>query len=213
MTVPRHPKIYHIVHVDRLASIVADGFLWSDAKVLQRASNGTTIGMSSIKRRRLEELTLTSRPGLRVGQCVPFYFCPRSVMLYLLYMGNHPELEYRSGQGPIVHLEADLHRAVAWPDQNDRRWAFSLSNAGSYYFEDPADLAELGEIDWDAVQARDWKSCKDGKQAEFFVEHRFPWELVERVGVRSATTYLQVLAALPAAGNRLRVEVLNDWYY
>ena len=36
MLVPTEPKIYHIVHVDRLASIIADGYLWSDAEA-QRA--------------------------------------------------------------------------------------------------------------------------------------------------------------------------------
>jgi hypothetical protein len=51
--VPAHPKIYHIAHVDRLASIIADERLWSDAEVIQRASSGTAIGMSSIKQRRL----------------------------------------------------------------------------------------------------------------------------------------------------------------
>lgn len=30
MTVPAQPKIYHIVHVDRLPSIIADGCLWCD---------------------------------------------------------------------------------------------------------------------------------------------------------------------------------------
>jgi hypothetical protein len=35
MPVPAQPKIYHIVHVDRLPSIVADGFLWSDAVMVQ----------------------------------------------------------------------------------------------------------------------------------------------------------------------------------
>ena len=54
------------------------------------------------------------RPGLNVGDCVPFYFCPRSVMLYLIHRANHPELDYRGGQGPIVHLEADLHEAANW---------------------------------------------------------------------------------------------------
>ena len=33
---PAQPKIYHILHVDRLASIVADGCLWSDAEVVLR---------------------------------------------------------------------------------------------------------------------------------------------------------------------------------
>ena len=66
MTVPAQPKIYHIVHVDRLPSIVADGCLWCDAEILRRSPPGTTIGMSSIKRRRLE-LALTSHPHCTWG--------------------------------------------------------------------------------------------------------------------------------------------------
>jgi len=61
--IPDEPKIYHIVHVDRLASIIAGG-LWCDAEVVRRASQGTTIGMNAIKQRRLNELTLASHPGL-----------------------------------------------------------------------------------------------------------------------------------------------------
>lgn len=134
-------------------------------------------------------------------------------MLYLIHQGNHPELIYRGGQGPIVHLEADLRAAVTWADRRGRRWAFTLSNAGAYYFEDRSDLAHLGEIDWDAVAARNWQRCKEGKQAEFLVEHSFPWELVERIGMGSATVYQQVLSALPEGGHRPRVEIKTDWYY
>jgi ssDNA thymidine ADP-ribosyltransferase, DarT len=53
MPIPNQPKIYHILHRDRLASVLADGVLWSDAKVEEHASPGTTIGMSGIKKRRL----------------------------------------------------------------------------------------------------------------------------------------------------------------
>lgn len=210
--VPPQPKIYHIAHVDRLPSIVADGFLWCDAEVVQHAPAGTTIGMSSIKQRRLT-LPLGSYPGLHVGDCVPFYFCPRSVMLYLIYQGNHPELTYRGGQGQILHFEADLHAAVAWANAQPARWAFTNSNAGSRYFEDYDDLAHLGEIDWNAVQATRWAQCKEGKQAEFLLEHRFPWHLVERIGVHSRAVYGQVINALPAHGHRPAVEVRADWYY
>ena len=55
-------------------------------------------------------------------------------MLYLIYRRNE-ELTYKGGQEPIVHLEADLHATIAWAQQNARRWAFTLSNAGAYYFE------------------------------------------------------------------------------
>lgn len=213
MTVPARPKLYHIAHVDRLPSIVADQCLWCDREVARRAPPGTTIGMNSIKQRRLNELRLASHPELFVGDCVPFYFCPRSVMLYLIYQGNHPELSYRGGQGPIVHFEADLHTVVAWADAQRRRWAFTLSNAGARYFEDRGDLGQLGEIDWAAVHATDWRQCKDGKQAEFLLELSFPWHLVERIGVQSRATYTSAVNALPAHGHRPPVEIRPEWYY
>ncbi|OPY88469.1 MAG: hypothetical protein A4E72_01335 [Syntrophus sp. PtaU1.Bin208] len=114
MSVPAQPKIYHIVHTDRLPAIITEGCLLCDAEIVRREPSGTTIGMNGIKQRRLSKLTLNSHPDLHVGDCVPVYFCPRSVMLYLIYQGNHPDLDYRGGQGPIVHLEADLHASVAW---------------------------------------------------------------------------------------------------
>lgn len=212
MPMPAQPKIYHICHVDRLPSVVASGGLLSDAAIQQQALPGTVIGMNNIKQRRLNELTLASHPGLHVGACVPFYFCPRSVMLYLIYRQN-PELTYRGGQGDIIHLEADLHATVAWANAQTRRWAFSLSNAGSYYFEDRADLARLGEINWDAVQANNWQQCKEAKQAEFLLEDSFPWHLVERIGVSSRVVHGQVVNALPANGHRPTVDIRPDWYY
>ena len=169
--------------------------------------------MNEIKRRRLEELAVHCYRGLRVGECVPFYFCPRSVMLYLIYQGNHRELTYRGGQSPILHLEADLRSVVAWADQQRRRWAFTLSNAGSRFFEDRGDLTNLDEIDWDAVHARDWRKCKEGKQAEFLLEHSFPWNLVERIGVHSRAVLQQTVDSLPANSDRPVVEVRTEWYY
>ena len=212
MPPPAEPKIYHIVHVDRLASIVEDGALWCDAEVQRRAPSGTVIGMSAIKQRRLTN-PVKCRPGLNVGDCVPFYFCPRSIMLYVLHMANSPELDYRGGQGPIVHLEADLHQAVAWAERHERRWVFTLSNAGSSYFKDRCNLAELGEIDWEAIRARDWRTCKEGKQAEFLMEHSFPWTLVRRVGVRTSRVQDQAREAMRTTDHQPAVELMREWYY
>lgn len=211
MPVPTHPKLYHICHVDRLASIVASGGLLCDAAA--QALTGTVIGMNNIKQRRLHELHLDSHPELFVGGCVPFYFCPRSVMLYLIHRHN-PELTYQGGQEPIIHLEADMHAVVAWANANHRRWAFTLSNAGAYYFEDRSDVTQLDQVNWQAVQARDWRGgLKEGKQAEFLLEQDFPWQLVERIGVSSRRVHGLVANALPVNGHRPPVQILADWYY
>lgn len=212
MPMPAQPKIYHICHVDRLPSILDCNGLFSDAKVLELDLPGTVVGMSNIKQRRLNELRLDSHPTLFVGQCVPFYFCPRSVMLYLIHRRN-AELTYQGGQAQIVHLESDLYETVAWANANNRRWAFTLSNAGSYYFEDRADLANLHEIDWDAVQARIWNQCKEAKQSEFLFEESFPWGLVRRIGVSNNSVYGQVLNTLQQQEHKPTVEVKTDWYY
>ena len=37
-----------------------------------------------------------------MGDCVPFYSCPRSVVLFVIQRANHQELTYQGGQGPIV---------------------------------------------------------------------------------------------------------------
>jgi ssDNA thymidine ADP-ribosyltransferase, DarT len=218
MRPPAQPKIYHIVHVDRLNSISTDGSLWSDSVIVQRAPPGTAIGMNAIKQRRLA-LPITCHSNLRVGECVPFYFCPRSIMLYLIHCANHEELAYRGGQKPIVHLEADLLDTVDWANRNNVRWAFTLSNAGAYYFESRRDLAQLSEIDWDAVMADRWsgngisRSVKEGKQAEFLLECSFPWTFVERIGVISQATAQQVANVLRQASHRPPVEIRRSWYY
>lgn len=85
MTVPDKPKIYHIVHLDRLQSIVNDGYLFADSIMTNRNNIGSVIGLPRIKQRRLTQRSLNRTwPDLFVGECVPFYFCPRSIMLYVI---------------------------------------------------------------------------------------------------------------------------------
>ncbi|MDR3534885.1 MAG: DUF4433 domain-containing protein [Acetobacteraceae bacterium] len=213
MPVPAHPKIYHIVHADNLASIVADDCLWSDAVMVQH-QGGTVIGMGSIKQRRFG-LPVSCHDGLNVGDCVPFYLCSRSIMLFVIYRANHPELSYRGGQQPIVHLEADLHRTVQWAEASGRRWAFSLSNAGAFYSQFRGRLDQLDEINWDGVAATDFRDpdVKEAKQAEFLVERSFPWHLVERVGIHSQDIAPRVARAMQGSTHRPKVEVQRAWYY
>lgn len=212
--IPNSIKIYHIIHVDRLSSIISDGYLFNDRIISQRMNNGSMIGLSNIKERRLNELRLNSYPDLHVGDCVPFYFCPRSVMLYLIYRRNS-ELAYQGGQEQIIHLQADFNQVVAWANiqQPAVRWAFTDSNAGSRYFQDSNDLNNLNLIDWNAVQAVNWNRQKEGKQAEFLLERQFPWHLIERIGVYSDTVYNRVANIIPNTQHHPRVEVIKNWYY
>jgi hypothetical protein len=170
--------------------------------------------MSDIKAFRLS-LPVTCHAGDTVGEYVPFYFCYRSVMLYVIYRANHPGLTYRGGQEPIVHLEIDLHEVVRWANAESRRWAFTLSNAGARYTEFRNRLQDLRDVDWKAVGATDFRDpdIKEGKQAEFLVYESVPWSLVSRIGVRDAAMKARVEAAIADCVHIPQIVVRPDWYY
>jgi ssDNA thymidine ADP-ribosyltransferase, DarT len=213
MTHPLGQKIYHIVHWDRIRPIAAAGGLLSDVE-LGLANPGTTIGMSDIKARRLR-LDVTCYDDLKVGACVPFYFCPRSVMLYLLHRSNHPNLNYNQGQTPIVHLEFDLKEVREWAEAQPLRWAFTTSNAGAFYTEHYSDVAEMKNINWRSVEAANWRdsAIKEAKQAEFLVEKNVPWKLIQRIGVYDKDMVQRVSRAIPLDAHRPTIAILPNWYY
>ena len=140
-------------------------------------------------------------------------------MLYLLHMGNREGVTYQGGQKPIVHLVARLTEVVEWAEAEGLRWAFTLSNAASGYFEDRADLARLGQIDWGAVQADKWsgrgveQGVKERKQAEFLVEGRLAWHLIRGIGVFDQARGEEVGRRLPRDVHRPDVKVFRNWYY
>ena len=214
-SVPDRPKIYHITHIDNLPAVLKRGCLWSEARCLQENQQCTVVGMSQIKRRRLQEIEVSCHPGTTVGQYVPFYFCPRSIMLYILYKGNHPDLDYHGGQQPILHLQADLRSAVEWADKIRQSWAFSDGNAGARYTRFYGSLSERDAIDWGAVAAVDWQNSliKEGKQAEFLMLDSFPWQLVEAIGVIDQRTLTDVSRTMQGAEYKPLVSVQRDWYY
>ncbi len=205
-------KIYHILHVDKLQSIINSFGLFSDYEVITQGLGGTTIGMNTIKQRRLTELKLDTHPDLYVGQCVPFYFCPRSVMLYMMHTKNS-QLTYQGGQDSIIHLEIDFYKAIQWADENTKRWVFTKSNAGSRYFEDTNDISKISELDWDTINNNYWRGKQDTKQAEFLCEHSFPWALVERIGVNTMSTYQKVQTVLQSSTIKPEVKIMKNWYY
>lgn len=211
---PQNQKIYHIVHKDRLSAIIQDGCLVSDALIRQRASSLPVIGLDNIKNRRLNELKLNSYPNLFVGQCVPFYFCPRSIMLYMIDQRNS-QLTYQDGQENIVHLQADLEQVIDWANVNNIRWAFTDSNAGSYHFNDYNQINEFHNINWMAVNAQYWSKpeIKAGKQAEFLIEQQFPIRLIKSIGVCSQTIYDEVAQIMQNLGYQTNLEIRPDWYY
>lgn len=211
---PANPKVYHILHVGKLSSVIADGRLLCDREIVQRAAPGTMIGNDEIKQRRFN-LPVHCYDDAMVADFVPFYFCLRSIMLYVIYCGNTPKLAYKGGQGPIVHLEADLNKVLAYAATSGHSWAVSKSNAGADYatfFNDPA---RLNELHWERIADTDFRSSdvREAKMGEFLLYQSFPWKLVDRIEVRSQEVFNTATNPLSKAAHKPKVEIIPAWYY
>ena len=212
--IPDLPKIYHITHLDNLTGIISDECLWPNVAMLEKDGSYVDIGMKAVKQIRNEHPVIC-HPGDHVSEYVPFYFCPRSVMLYVINKGQNPDVSYQRGQEFILHLEADLQVVVKWADSEKKRWAFTLSNAAGINAEFRCDLHQLGDLDWKAIDAKYFldEATKKKKQAEFLVRDMFPWHLIRRIGVQNEAIKSYILDIFVRVGYRPIIEVRKDWYF
>lgn len=199
--------IYHITHADNVANIAREGRLWCDAQRITRGLANTNIGYSHIKERRMRH-PVTVAAGGTLGNYVPFNFCPRSVMLYVVAQGHE---NYREGQHPIVHLVSSIEAIRA----TGRPWFFTDRHADLGYSNQFETLDKLGEVDWSVMPQQYWSDpeIKEKRQAEFLVHDWCPWEAIEVIGVIDQAMAGRVEAGISVAGHKPRVEVHRDWYY
>ena len=205
-------NIFHITHVDNLAAIVAEGGLWSDREAADRGLAQVGIAHQHIKERRARKRVHVAARG-SVADYVPFYFGPRSPMLYAVHQGQVEG--YEGGQRRVLHLVSSAERAM----ELDAAWCFTDGHAEmkpTLFFDD---WSEMDRVDWALMQSEWW--CDDAenpdrkrqRQAEFLVHTFFPWSAIESVGVYDEAIAREVRDAAAAATHRPAIRVRLDWYY
>jgi hypothetical protein len=201
--------IYHITHIDNLPHILGAGGLWCDRLRLQHSQVIVSIAHQHIKDRRAQRPVPVSAGGT-LADYVPFYFAPRSPMLFAIHRGNVDD--YHGGQEQILHLVTTVQMAT----QCGRPWAFTEGHADIAYSEFFDDLADLNQIDWNIMSASYWAGSDEDKrhrQAEFLVHQFFPWASFTEIGVCNSSMVARVQARLAPAAHRPPVHVRSGWYY
>lgn len=198
--------LYHITDVSNLSLIVSAGGLLSDSGLATVSHQ--VIGYGNIKHRRMTQYRVPCCDNRFVGEFVPFYYCPRSPMLYTVNRGNTGRPA--GCQTDIVHLVSSVAAAL----KLNRLWAISDVNAGAGYATFSNDLSALETLDWNAIQARQWHGKMSAKQAEFLLLDRFEWSSISLIGCHNATTAAKVKSTLKQLpGPHPKVLVENGWYY
>jgi hypothetical protein len=202
---PKRVLIYHITHIDNLPSILKDGGLHSDA--VMAARDPKLIGYSEIKKRRLNEIHVPCCNYHYVGDFVPFYFCPRSPMLFTINKGN---TGYPPGcQRSILHLVSTMDDGLAI----EKPWAISSGNAGAYHTTFAAEIEALDSLDWEAIRATQWQGKQHQKMAEFLVRDFFPWTSIKHIGCFNSAIATKVSEMLNQQKHRPPAEAKSSWYY
>jgi hypothetical protein len=203
--------LYHFTHINHLELIATQGIL-CDA-LAQEGGLMVEVGNRDIKANR-RDLAVSAGPGGCPADYVPFYFAPRSPMLYTIWKGNVPH--YQEGLEPLIYLVTTVERVV----EAGLRIAFSDGNCGSFVTDYSDDLGQLDEfVDWDLMKATMWNNTlEDGdrmrrRMAEFLVHERVPWDIVNEVGTMTAAIAQQVNVTLADLGCRTTVRVRREWYY
>jgi hypothetical protein len=204
--------IYHITHLRNLPNIIKDGGLWCDQIVMQRNLAYVSIAHQHIKERRARKAVECVAGGM-LADYVPFYFAPRSPMLYIINKGG--VAGYSEGQRPILHLvsSAEAVRAAGLP------FAFTDGHAEMDISRFFTDLRDLDKVDWGIMQARYWNdTLQDGdrkrrRQAEFLVHQFFPLSLIERIGVINQKMSWQVSALFLVSAQKPLITIEPTWYY
>jgi len=203
---PAKVLIYHITNVANLQNILVEDGLHSDA-VMAKRQPSVIIGYDHIKIRRLQKIPVPCCQWRYVGEFVPFYFCPRSPMLFTVNNGN---TGHSAGcQKDIVHLVSTVAAGIA----TGKAWAVSSGNAGAFHTTYSAKLEALDDLDWEAIRATQWQGKQHQKMAEFLVADHFPWSAIQGIGCQNSVTAAKVREILTGAKHQPTVEVKTSWYY
>jgi uncharacterized protein Usg len=163
-------------------------------------------------------------PAGVIHDYVPFYFAPRSPMLFTINNGNVPDCPYR--QQEIIHFVTTVDSIV----EAALSFVFYNYNATLDIAECFNDIDQFIRIDWDLFfesprldgYCRYWNSKMDNpryvlrmetRQAEFLVHEAVPLNLIRGIGAFNEAKAQEVRTILAAARVTLPVQAMPGWYF
>lgn len=204
--------ILHFTHFDNLAGIVTDQQLSCDRACQARGLTTRDIAYGSLKAKRMGTPVEVS-PGGTLGDYVPFYFGPRSPMMFTYHKGNVT--------GKPENLE-DIVYLVSTAETVQQAGLSFVFTDGHPIKEPKAffnDLADLHEVDLPLMKEKYWFDTdaypdrKRRRQAEFLVRGAMPWSLIIGIVTKTTATKLQVENLLASQRHIPPCQQRPHWYY
>lgn len=208
---PRRP-IIHFTHGRNLPGILAAGCIEADSFV-DRSAALKVEGADLVVKARRRQRRVPLAPFGHVADYVPFYFAPRSPMLFTLAKGTIST--YEEGQNPLIYLVSSTSTLAAHGS-----CLFSDGNCASILtriFDNLSLIASV--VDWQVMHARMWANTPDDqdrmrrRMAEFLVHGRVPVACITEIAVRHETMKQQVDQILADHCVAIPICTRPQWYF
>lgn len=202
--------IWRIVHIDNVPWILDNGFHCGNSPF--RSPTWVDIGNPDLISKRSLHPVPASPHGC-LGDYVPFYFTPFSVMLMNIKSGWNGVV--RRSNDEIVIFVSSLHKIQT----KSIPFLFTDRHAFARYAKFFDDLGDLDKVDWDILQRRDFKRDPDDPekferyQAEALIHDHCPVGALSGVICHSTSAKAILDREIQKRKLDLPVRVKPEWYF
>lgn len=207
---PEKALIFRIVHRDNVPWIFDHGLHCKNSRVCDPEFR--TIGNPELIEKRSRK-TVPTPLGGTLSDYIPFYFTPYSIMMLNITTGWGGIRKCPNKD--IVILVTSLHTLM----EREIDFVFSDRHAYLQGAEFSSDLEDLDRIDWEILQAKDFKNDPNdpGKgqryQAEALVYQHLPVDALMGVACYNENVGAWLEDELAKRGIELSVVVRSGWYF
>lgn len=206
---PEKGRIFRITHMANVPWILDHGLHCQNSP--DKDPDYVTIGNPSLIDKRARRAVPISPHGF-LSDYVPFYFTPRSIMLYNIITGCGVP---RHNQRDIVMIVSSVRRL------RESGLPFVYTNQHAYpvdtdYYDGSSDLSQ---IDWELLRSCNFKTddADPGKQqryhAEALVHRHVPVEAFGGVACYNDAVARDIQTLVDRRGLRLHIRALPGWYF
>ncbi len=203
--------LFRITHIANLPWLLANGLHCANSTVAD--PNFTPIGNPGLIEKRTHR-PVPIPPGGTLADYVPFYFTPKSPMLYNINTG-HGGITRRENKDIVILVSScrAMHDNGVTMLFTDRHAYVATAT----WTKDQGALAEL--IDWDILCRHDfarddsYPDKMERYQAEALAYHRVPPGALLGIGCASEAIKRAIEASVSTAGHAVQVFVRPGWYF
>lgn len=199
--------LFHMTHVDNLASILNTGQLKSYSQLFRDSTSYRDIAAQDVQSRRAET-RVPLQPGGFLHDYVPFYFAGRSPMLYVVKNSGTPQKD-------LIYLMTNTDKIAS----SKLPFVYTDGHAIMFLSSFYNSLDDLDCIDWDVMDSEYWNDTVDfpdrkrKRQAEFLIHQALPLQYITGIATYNTGTKLKVEELVQDYGHSLNVHEVPKFYY